>query len=153
MNTFVRKARRSDIEEIATRIRLEDALEAWRLRRQTPMEALLEAFAKSSLVFCFCIGERPAALFGVAPDTLSSPDGCIWLLGTDDINRCKVAYYRACRKWVERLLEIHPCLYNLVDVEYTKAHAWLLSLGAQEGQTLRQGTGGEEFKLFTFWRS
>lgn len=152
MNGFIRKTLQTDLPVVAREMRRSDALEVWRHNRTTPLEALKSSAARSAFTWTFMCNGKPCAVFGLVPDSLLSSKACIWLLGTDQINRCKLSYFKACRRMVARILQHYPVLYNYVDAEYKAAHKWLEALGAEFLSEEPYGVAGEVFKFFVIRR-
>lgn len=89
------------------------------------------------------------AVFGVAPSRLGGPllgVGCPWMLATDAFQRHKHAVCRIARRFLPRMHERYPVLYQFVDVRHEAAVEWILWLGfevigvsaGRHGETLIQ---------------
>ena len=73
----------------------------------------------------------PAAIFGIS-------DNLIWLVGTDEITKHPVTFFRATQKYFHDLIRGHDFLYNYVDARNKLHLRWLKWLGftIEEAQNL-----------------
>ena len=64
----------------------------------------------------------PAAIFGIS-------DGLIWLVGTDEITKHPVTFFRATQKYFPDLVKGYDYIYNYVDARNKLHLRWLKWLG------------------------
>lgn len=69
-----------------------------------------------------------AALWGIVGTPLG-PEGNLWLLTGNAIEKAKFSFIREARREVEEALEIFPALSGVVSVRYTQAVRFLETLG------------------------
>ena len=86
-------------------------------------EAVSISIATSLRGFCAYWNDTPCAVFGV------SPEGYIWLLGTDEITKHPVTFYRVSRKIFPVLAHGVNRLENYVDARNTLSLRWLRWMG------------------------
>lgn len=149
MITF-RFVKESDIEIIAADMRKEDIRELQKCGH-SPKEALKHSVSISEICLTAYYKNKPICIFGVVPESLMGQRGIVWLLGSNRINQCKKAYFKACKHCLFWLLKKYPVLWNLTDPEYTKCHKWLKSLGAEFKGTRKVSTG-VDFNYFEIRR-
>ncbi len=87
-----------------------------------PAVAVSYSIANSERGFTALLNGRPCAVFGVQ-------QGCIWLVGTDDISKHPVTFYRLSKKIFSQLKKGYPVLENFVHVNNTLSLRWLQWLG------------------------
>jgi len=130
-NIEIRESIQEDILAIKDRLRKEEVQEVWASNNATPEKALTESFKRSSKCYTFLIDGIPAAMFGIAPDSLLSNSASVWFLGTDDMGRAKKTFMVQSRRFINLLLKEYPVLYNFVDYRYKKTLQWLEWCGAK----------------------
>lgn len=118
---------------LAPTMRLLDVEELRAVDGQTPQQAL-ELGLNSGPCWTMLFGGVVGAMFGVCPlpleDRKKVPDvGTAWLLTGEAVDRNKLGFFRACRKWLPVLLEVYPILTNFVDARNKAALRWAKSLG------------------------
>lgn len=84
--------------------------------------ALSYSIAHSEKGFAVELDGRLTAIFGVN-------SGVIWLVGTDEITRHPITFYRLSKKIFERLSDGYERLFNFVDERNTLSVRWLKWLG------------------------
>ena len=139
MITF-RFVEQKDIEHVAKYMRFEDKREVAKCGKE-PKEILQVSVKASEFCLAAYYEGEPICIFGVAPETMLGQRHVAWLLGTEKINQCKKAYFKACKKALSMMLQKYPILCNAVDPEYEKAHKWLKALGAEFKGTKKVSTG------------
>lgn len=95
-------------------------------------EARLEDSIRISTSGCYTVRSkldgRVALIFGVVP----SPEplvGIVWAMGSDTLNMFSREFLKNCGRWVDRLHEHHPILFNVMDQRNYRHRAWLDWLG------------------------
>jgi hypothetical protein len=99
------------------------------------------ALSRGSAVTAF-VDDRPAAVFGVAPNYLLG-EGCPWMLGTPEVS----AHARTLLRWagdvVDRWLEEFPILMNEVWIGNRPAVRFLKRVGFEFAEPRLNGYGAE----------
>lgn len=134
---FIRPARLEDIAALAENMRKEDVAECFHSSRRTPLDALMRASSASTAAFAIERQGKVAALFGVvgAVGVAGSP----WMLGTDDLRRCR-SLLRECRERLDAYLLEYRYLTNAVWSKNEVHIEWIKWLGFQfEGSDIRNG--------------
>jgi len=145
----VTKATIDDINYIAKHLREADIEEVYEMAGETPKEALINSFKSSNNCLCFKKGVVPICCYGVVPALQTSlKGGCVWLLGTDDIEKYSLPFLRTSRKFISDELLKHKKLWNFVYNKNTKAIKWLEWLGFS---VLEPEIIGINKKLFRFF--
>ena len=107
---------------IAPYLRLADIREH-KAMSDLPIDAVLAfSIAHSERGFAVELHDRIAAIFGVN-------DGVVWLVGTDEIAKHPVMFYRLSKKIFQRLSDGYDKLFNFVDNRNTLSLRWLKWLG------------------------
>jgi hypothetical protein len=127
----IRESMPADILAIKDCLRKEEVEEVWASNNATPEQALSESFKRSTKCFTFLVEGKPAAMFGIAPDSLASNSASVWFLGTDDMGQAKKTFMVQSRRFINLLLKEYPVLYNFVDYRYKKTLQWLEWCGAK----------------------
>ncbi len=123
----VRAALDSDARSLVSRLRVADLQEIRAVTPEEPCSVLRQSIAWSNP--CYTIVEADAeslAIFGVVPDASTEGVGRVWLLGSDDLFLShSYIFLRRSRKWIEKLHEHYPTLWNYVDVRNEVHIRWL----------------------------
>lgn len=137
-----------DVRDVARTMRPEDAREVAKMGFE-PEEALMRSLAASSIAWTAVYRFKPVCIFGLAPDSVLGARARLWLLGSERLEKCKLSYFKTCKRAVEGLLSRYPVLWNVVDPEYDRAHKWLTKLGAEwKGKTeVRAGVYFDYFEI------
>lgn len=72
--------------------------------------------------------DKPVVIYGVTPSYIEGW-GHPWLLASDEIYQCRLAFLRHCKKELENLWQSYSCLHNFTHVDNDLAQAWLRWLG------------------------
>lgn len=115
------------IEYLAENLRSEDVAEVAASSGLSPLEALMRSWDDSTT-----IGMKdgvPVLIFGVAHNDHVEGEGFPWMLATDDLEKCPVAFMKECRKWVDWMHDGYPKLRNFVDARNKVHIKWLKYLG------------------------
>jgi len=97
---------------------------------------------------CGVIDGEPVCLFGVSC-TEDPGIGCPWMVGSNAIDRHRVAFLRASRAKVDEWLTHWPVMMNWVDARNTRGLRWLRFLGFEIQDPIPMGESGLEFHLFS----
>lgn len=122
-----RRATPADAVDLAPRLRRSDVEEIWAASASGPNDALLRAVEAGG--WAGTVDGQVEAIFGVAPLTLLGGVGCIYLLGSDAIERHAVPFLRLSRRYVGAMREDYAVLTNWVDARNETSIRWLRWLG------------------------
>lgn len=147
----IRRTLPEDAPFIAKHLRQGDRLELARAGLTDCSAALEESVRQSAFAFTALHDGVPMCLFGLRPDGILSKRARLWLLGSEEINRTKKDFLRACKYVVDGFLDIYPELYNAVDAQYGQARRLLEFLGAEFIKETASPTGAP-FILFEIRR-
>lgn len=124
----VKPGRFSDINRIANRMREVDRLECAAVGH-TPKQALVEGLRSSTLCWTAWRGDRPVAMFGVAPISMIEGRGAAWFLGTDEVWLGARHLIRWGPAFVDGMQRQFPTLENAVAADNAPAIRLLTRLG------------------------
>lgn len=141
----ITRATENHAKALAPMMRPEDVAEVLASGGYTPESALADALGMSSESFAVMLGAEVAALFGVAPVALLGGVGAVWMLTSRIVDECPVAFLRACRRELPRLLQRWPVLVNAIDARYSRALRWAAWAGFEVGDPVPFGTAGLPF--------
>lgn len=113
---------------IAGRLREQDRQEVWLASGSVPKYRTMQAFRTSTHTWVATINGQPECVFGVS-DSDHPGAGTVWMLGTDEVLKCRRALLVKGREVVESMLTQYPTLFNLVHVDNLVSIAWLKRLG------------------------
>ncbi len=91
--------------------------------------AVAYSIAGSDKGYTAILDNVPCAVFGIA-------QGIIWLVGTDEITKHPVTFYKLSRKIFPVLTNGYDFLYNHVDTHNILSLRWLLWLGFHVEQNI-----------------
>jgi hypothetical protein len=112
--------------EVAQHMRQADVAEVLSSHGLTPAQALAVSLNGSAFARTLFIDDHVAAIFGVRKlADVAEP----WALTTDAVDRFPVAFMRASRRVVRKLLPLYPELRQCIDARHTQALGWLQRLG------------------------
>ena len=137
MELTFRTAYLDDCASIAACMRQGDRLEVAAVG-QSPLEALQESLADSSVAYTALVDGQPAAMFGLIPplSLIDYERAGVWMLtGTPVINISPITFVRVSRQIIARFLDCYPILQNWVDARYTASIRWLGLCGARFSAT------------------
>lgn len=106
-----------------------------------PQEALQLSFQNSTMAFTMFNNGNPLAMFGVAPVTILGDRAIVWLLTTNEVNKCKKTFANYSRLFIDYFLQHYPTLENYVDARYKTSINWLKWCGAEFGHTIMMSSG------------
>lgn len=122
------EVRQEDVEGLAPRLRESDLVEIYLASGLNAKEGLSLSVNNSSACFSLSFENQVAALFGVAKS--SAPDiGIIWLLGSDDLTRCKKVLVADGRRWVAEFSRHYAALKNYISAANLSTLEWLEAIG------------------------
>lgn len=147
----VRPARPEDAAALAPRLRPADLREIEARSGRSPQEVLAYGLTHGDAYAVEKDGVI-AALFGVAP-TPEPKLGCVWLLGSDDIQTFRLTFLRHSREWLSVLFKDYDLLGNFVDARNEVHIQWLQWLGFRFLRRLPMGRHGETFIEFVRLKS
>jgi len=112
-------------EQLAGRLRKADLREIEAAAGEEPLAVLTNGIACSDPCYTVSDGCHPLAIFGVVPDACIEGVGRIWFLGADDLRNHSFTFIRHSRRWVARLHERYPVLWNYIDARNDLHIRWL----------------------------
>lgn len=121
-----RVSRATDVGKVAARMREIDVLEC-RETGHTPKQALRSGLLLSDVPVTVELDGEPIAMFGIVPTSLTSGEGAIWFLGTEDVYTQGRAWLAEAKPWIER--QPFRVLRNRVHASNTRAIRLLRWLG------------------------
>ena len=132
--SIVPHLRRADVEEIRAMTGLE------------PQIAVAYSIAHAAPGWAVEKDGRPEAVFGVGPVTeeLGRP----WLVGTDEVAKHPVLFYRISRRIVDAMKARYEKLENWVDARNTLSIRWLKWAGFYIEEPEKMGAEGRLFHRF-----
>ncbi|BBF92841.1 phage protein Gp13 family protein [Blastochloris tepida] len=138
------------IPAIAQRMRSADVAEVRAASGLSPADALRFGLSKSSACFTALVDGRPEIMFGVGDMDAASGIGCVWLLGTDAVDRHFRLFLRQSVEWLRKLLSRYSVLRNFVSDDNAVSKRWLRWLGAEFGAPIEhRGTRFLPFELMS----
>lgn len=144
----VRRAIEDDIPSIAFRARKADEDEVYAMNKMTVMEALVFGFNCSDVCFTACLDGEPSLMFGVGVTSAITQQATIWMLGTSDIDKHPILFWKGSVAWIRDLRRKYPLLRNYVDDRHEMSKRWLERLGFHIGPAVRMGYEGRPFRMF-----
>jgi hypothetical protein len=118
-------------ERMASRLRLADEAEVLAAYNFTPLEALRRSIRASRAPRAWLVDGEPGAMWGVEPVAVGARIGIAWLLGTEEIDRHPLVFWRLCKDELRRMLAEWRVLLNYIDAHYEKSLRWARGLGFQ----------------------
>lgn len=136
--------------DIASRLEMRDAdvSEVMASSGRNPMDALQDSVRVSTECWAAMIGEKPIAIFGVGPLNVLNGIGSPWMLGSDELVSHAFYVLRVSRPYVERMHQVYPVLFNLVDSRNIVSQRWLKWLGFHLYEPIPYGPYGVPFRPF-----
>lgn len=138
-------------ERIAPRLRLEDVLEIRRAGLISPLQVVKGSLEMSLDAWVWLVDGEPAAIFGVAGNTIDR-EAMIWLLTSDLVTQHKKTFWKLSRDIVRLMSEAHPNLGGYCDARYAASVRWLRRLGFTLTGPEPYGSIGMPFYRFTMER-
>lgn len=124
----VRKATKSDVEDLDGRLRAADLLEL-KAHKVKACDALTGGLASSTPCYAIEHEGRCIGLFGAS----AAPDypgvGHVWLLGSDEIGDIGRQFLRESRKWLKEISSPYDLVCNVVHEDNELHIKWLKFLG------------------------
>ena len=109
-----------------------------------------------SKAYSVLLDERPVVIFGVGPNApkngrTDGRTGEIWLVGTEEIEKRPVMFYRVSKRLFPMVCDGYSDLVNFVDARNILSLRWLEWLGFDIGEAKSFGVYGLPFH-FVRWR-
>ena len=114
----------------------------------TPMAALRCSLGFATRAWTGLVDEVPVCMFGVTAPYLLAREAEPWLLSTAGIMPHRMAFLRANRRYVLKMLELYPTLAGMVHARNRVSVRWLRWLGFKVGDARPHGVRGELFRPF-----
>jgi hypothetical protein len=135
--------------DLAPRVRPADRAEIYAMSMMEPALALELSVGSSSTAYATLDDAgRVICLAGVAPRSLLSGNGTVWLIASPDVERMPMTFLRTTRAYLTRLKSEYRVLMNHVDARNEKSIAWLRWLGASIADPVPFGPLGLPFHPF-----
>lgn len=148
-NLIARTATKKDLAFVAERMRQSDKDEAMASHGFDPMKAVVYSSETSLVTIAVEAGGEPIAVFGIAAENPRDTRACIWLLGTDGIEKNQRAFLRFSRVMIAAILKVYPELWNMVPESSTKTIRWLEWCGAKFSSPSVFGPNNAPFVSFS----
>jgi ABC-type nitrate/sulfonate/bicarbonate transport system substrate-binding protein len=143
----VERATEEHAQDLAPRMRAEDAAEVLASGGYEPLDALLVSMDASDEAWAVFFDNELGAIYGIAR-------GCIpWLLTSDVIDRHPKAFVGECKEVLRAWMEQHPVLVQQVDARYARALRWASRMGFRVDEPEPFGTSGLPFCRITMRRA
>lgn len=115
--------------------------------------SMFDIIARAVLVSSHCwvaadTGDKPVAIFGVAPVSLLSGIGSPWMLATPEAERHPRTLVTGGRRYLSRMRTSYSSLFNYVDARNEQSIRWLSRLGFSILPAAPYGLQGEPFHRF-----
>ena len=149
MSLVIRPSTTEDVILTAIDMRKEEKDEIWATNHEDPTNAILESCRKSEYSFTVLNNGKIVCMFGVVPITLIGRGGTIWMLTTNEIENCRVAFIRRSSKVIRILIKEYGVLFNMVDARHRKCIKWLDRIGARIFPPVKYGVEQMPFHYFT----
>lgn len=139
----------ADAETLAPYLRNVDVAEIRAASGVAPAVALRRSYQLSTHVWAVRDRtDRPIALWGVGPLSLTAGRGCPWLMASEPFDRLGGRIARLSRPLLAEMREIYPSLENHVDARNHKSVRWLSWLGFTVDPPAPWGVEGRPFHRF-----
>ncbi len=119
----IRDCQLSDIPHLANNLRKCDADELHAASGKDAFDCLFRGAMDSDYLKVATKQEEPFMIFG------TSPNGSVWMVGTDVLEEFTVPFLRLNKKYVKELHLKHKLLWNYTDCRNHTHHRWLEWLG------------------------
>jgi hypothetical protein len=115
---------------IAAHFRPEERLECLASWNEAPMEALRRSWADSREAWAFLAPcGTPLCVAGITDGQDGEGWWYPWMLGTTDVLGQRIAFLRACRVYLPRVLSVYGKLRTFIDARYDLSLKWAKWLG------------------------
>lgn len=135
---------------VGERLRAAEVAELWALSRALPVAAAVESVRVSERAWCWLVDGQPAAIFGVAAQSIIGDTGMPWLLTTPVVDQHPMKFLRSCARGMREMRAAYPKLGAWVDARHTVCVKWLQWLGATVEPAQPFGALGLPFHRFEF---
>lgn len=115
---------------------------------QDPFTAIAISAAMSTHCVAAIVDDVPACAFGIVPVSIIGGQGCIWLLGTDAVEKHRRALLRGMHGYIPQMLRAYPHVFNRVHARNETAVKWLRRVGFTLHPAEPHGPYGEDFHPF-----
>lgn len=138
---YYRASTVEDCYELAPKLREADAREVMASGGFTPLDALVESFKLSEETNSIIHNDEVIGMFGCG-SCEHTGGGVPWMLASDKITDISRQFLRESRKWIEKVQDEYPLLYNYVSAENEIAITWLSFLGFKFIREVEDYMGG-----------
>ncbi len=147
---IVRRSTKSDVVELAPRMRQSDIQEVWASHHYLPEQALRHSLDDSILALTVENNGEVVAMFGICAESVLGENAAIWLLASDELEKIKIRFLKHSRQFIDLMLCYYPNLMNHVDSRNKESIAWLKFCGAKIHDAQPFGIDQLPFHFFTF---
>ena len=149
MNPVIRKATQADAQAMAPKLRRADYEELMHSTGgKKPVEALIDSIEASEASWAVEYKGHAVAIYGIGEHKVHPNVGVPWLLSTDELDVIWKPFLKGSREVIELFSEWYPVLTNAVDINHTKAQAWLEWLGFEPDISFPVGEYHQPFILY-----
>lgn len=107
-----------------------------------PATSVEYSLSKSLIAWTMLRDGRPIAVFGVGPIPQRPGEGCVWLLGTPELQHAGKSLVQKGHYYVGLMLRLFPRgLHNAIDTDNKRTRRWLRALGFTEGKPFTAPSG------------
>lgn len=149
----IRRPVQSDVYYLAANLRFKDRQEV-ECQGCTTQEAFQIGFEhKNADTFVATYKGVPMVMFGTYQEVLLADYVNVWLLGTNDVSKCKKEFFYLSKKILKDFLTKHKKMICFVDERYTETLNWLKRIGFIFDKPVPMGQNGELFIKATIRRT
>jgi len=147
------KATDVDVLIVSETIRHEDKLEMLQWTANGPEHAVADSVRQSDVAFAiYADDDEVLCVCGAKVDNVIEETGVIWCLSSEAANRHKIAYVKASKIVLDRIMKEMPNVrefHNWVSNDYPAAQRWVEWMGGTFSiNGNRPGFGGSVFREF-----
>jgi len=134
------------VEDLVRWMRPADMEEIGRYTEDSPVAHLMEQVERSIVCRAGFVNGELLACWGLWPINLLQGVGHGWCYSAKAVERYPKTFFARCKVELAELQRVCPLVVACVDLEYTRARAWLERLGFVE-RTQRRSPRGHPFVL------
>lgn len=153
LGLLVRPARKRDVYDMHSRLRVADRQEVEAATGRTPFDALMDGLESSKPCLAVQKAGRAEVMFGVVPFPMSGSVrvGAVWMLGTGELQAFSRTFLRESARWLEVVSADYDLLTNFIDARNDAHIRWLHWLGFSFIQRIETG-GAAGIPFYQFVR-
>ena len=147
-DVVIRPTEPGDAAELFTHLRPADLAECRAYGRIDIRAGIEDNVRRSTLCWTGLVDGELAAILGVAPINMLTGIGSPWMLATPVLDRHQRVLVKETPKYINRMLNTFPHLFNFVHERNTTSVRWLRRLGFVLHEPIPFGALGEPFRPF-----